>query len=111
MIDFTRIFNKTAGCEEDKRSRIENAVYTLKTEFTADCMISQDAANALDVMYDLAADHVSKKALMRALRMLADIQGQGDGYNFVEPDHVIRLILRETKMEDTDGLLEHNRIT
>lgn len=76
ILDLTKIFKQLAAPEEDDRNNIEKAVYTLKTEFTADCMISQEAANALDVMYDMAADHVSRKELEKTrneiIKMLDD---------------------------------------
>lgn len=63
MIDLTRIFKKAAGVSEDRKGKIEAAVQTLKTELSCDMMISQEAADALDVMYEMAADHVSRKEL------------------------------------------------
>ena len=66
MLDFTKLFSKLATKDEGHVHDVEWAVYTLKTEFGADPMISQPAADALDILYKLAAGHVPKDDLKAA---------------------------------------------
>ena len=70
MLDFTKLFSKLASKDEDEGHDVEWAVYTLKTEFGADPMISQQAIDALDVLYKLAAESAPKAAVDRVLKEL-----------------------------------------
>lgn len=66
MLDFTKLFSKLANKDEGYGHDVEWAVYTLKTEFGADPRISQQAADALDILYKLAAGSVPKDDLKAA---------------------------------------------
>ena len=66
MLDFTKLFSKLANKDEGYGHDVEWAVYTLKTEFGTDPMISQQAADALDILYKLAAGAVPKEDLQAA---------------------------------------------
>ena len=70
MLDLTKIFKKVIEKSEGPERSVEWAVYTLKTEFTSDPMISQEAADALEVLYDLAAESVPKAAVDRVIKDL-----------------------------------------
>ena len=103
MLDLTKIFKKAAGVGEDRKGKIEAAVHTLKTELSCDMMISQEAADALDVMYEMAADHVSHKDLEMALREISEKRDAfgGTGYG-VEADiynHCIGIIEKHVYKE------------
>lgn len=72
MLDFTKLFSKLTSKDEDDGHDVEWAVYTLKTEFGADPMISQQAIDALDVLFNLAAESVPKAAVDRVLMDLTE---------------------------------------
>jgi iron-sulfur cluster repair protein YtfE (RIC family) len=112
MIDLTRIFKKAAGVSEDRKDKIEAAVHTLKTELSCDMMISQEAADALDVMYEMAADHVSRKDVTKAIN---EITGQmrafeAAGYTQAAAymGAALKVFKNHVNMEEQDGLLKYN---
>lgn len=112
MIDLTRIFKKAAGCEKDNRSSIEAAVQTLKTELSCDMMISQEAADALDVMYEMAADHISRKDVTKAINeikgRMRSFEAAGNIQAAAYMDAALKVFKNYVKMEEQDGLLKHN---
>lgn len=113
MLDLTKIFKKVIEKSEGPERSVEWAVYTLKTEFSADPKISQQAADALDVLYNLAAGSVPKAAvreIVNNLRVKRDaFEAAGFYINADDYTDAICEIKKNIKgLEDEDGLSEDN---
>lgn len=112
MIDLTRIFKKAAGVGEDRKGKIEAAVHTLKTELSCDMMISQEAADALDVMYEMAADHVSRKDVTKAINEITGQMRAFEAAGYMQAaaymGAALKVFKNHVNMEEQDGLLKYN---